>query len=172
MASDGSPRQQRFLAWGWAVIVLAIDIGLTGALNAVRFFVPGQPVGKGRPRISRAGNHARMFTPEKTVNYESIVRYAGHAAMAGRPMILGAVLVKLEIALQIPASWSAKKQSRADAGQILPVTKPDIDNIEKAIFDALNGVVWRDDVQVCDVVKVKRYGRSPGVHVEIKEHFQ
>ncbi|MEM5617407.1 RusA family crossover junction endodeoxyribonuclease [Pseudomonas aeruginosa] len=34
------------------------------------FTVPGEPVGKGRPRIGRVAGHARMFTPAKTANYE------------------------------------------------------------------------------------------------------
>ena len=138
-------------------------------MSAVRFFVPGQPVGKGRPRIGRAGPHARMFTPEKTVSYEAIVRHAGHVAMRGAAPLLGAVSARLAIVLQIPASWSAKKQAKAQAGLILPKTKPDIDNVEKAIFDALNGVAWRDDVQIVDVSKTKRYGLTPGVTVEFEE---
>ncbi|HFX1196683.1 TPA: RusA family crossover junction endodeoxyribonuclease, partial [Pseudomonas aeruginosa] len=32
-------------------------------LRPVMFTVPGEPVGKGRPRIGRVGAHARMFTP-------------------------------------------------------------------------------------------------------------
>ena len=39
----------------------------------IHFHIPGQPVGKGRPRIGKVGAHARMFTPAKTVNYESTV---------------------------------------------------------------------------------------------------
>lgn len=39
----------------------------------VMFTVPGEPVGKGRPRIGRVGAHARMFTPAKTANYEGLI---------------------------------------------------------------------------------------------------
>lgn len=39
----------------------------------INFHIPGQPVGKGRPRIGKVGAHARMFTPAKTVSYESTV---------------------------------------------------------------------------------------------------
>jgi Holliday junction resolvase RusA-like endonuclease len=138
-------------------------------MSSVRFFVPGQPVGKGRARIGRVGKHARMFTPEKTVSYENSVRHAGHVAMNGAAPLLGAIAARLAIVLQIPASWSEKKQAQAEAGTILPKTKPDIDNVEKAVFDALNGVAWRDDVQIVDVSKSKRYGRTPGVTVEFEE---
>jgi Holliday junction resolvase RusA-like endonuclease len=138
-------------------------------MSPLRFTVPGTPVGKGRPRLGKVGQHARMFTPEKTANYEGLVAHAGQQAMAGRPLILGAVAVVLDIVLDVPASWSGKQQRLALAGQRHPTKKPDIDNVEKAIFDGLNGVVWKDDVQVVDVCKRKRYGPVPGVTVEIEE---
>jgi Holliday junction resolvase RusA-like endonuclease len=134
----------------------------------ITFTVPGNPVGKGRPRMGRSGGFARMYTPEKTVSYESLVAMAGHEAMAGRSVLEAAVAVTMDIRVAIPASWSKKKRAAALAGQIRPTTKPDIDNVEKAIFDGLNGVTWKDDVQVVDVRKGKRYSDTPGVWVEIQ----
>jgi Holliday junction resolvase RusA-like endonuclease len=133
----------------------------------ITFTVPGQPVGKGRPRIAR-GAFARLYTPEKTASYESRVAMAGHIAMGDCAVLEGAVVVRLDIQVQIPASWSKVKQARALAGELHPTTKPDIDNVEKAIFDGLNGVVWKDDVQVVEVTKRKRYGEQPGVGVSIQ----
>lgn len=133
----------------------------------IRFTVPGQPVGKARPRIGRAGGFSRMYTPEKTVSYESLVGWTAAQAMAGRALLEGAVAVRLDIRVQIPASWSKKKQDLARCGGCWPVSKPDIDNVEKAIFDGLNGVVWKDDVQVVEVTKAKRYGEQPGVEVQV-----
>jgi Holliday junction resolvase RusA-like endonuclease len=131
----------------------------------IAFTVPGNPVGKGRPRVSRRGGFARMYTPEKTASYESLVALAGSQAMEGRPVLESACSVTLDIRVPIPASWSKKKQAAALAGELQPTTKPDIDNVEKAIFDGLNGVVWKDDVQVVAVTKCKRYSDAPGVHV-------
>lgn len=136
----------------------------------VTFHVPGQPEGKGRPRIGKTfGGHARAFTPDKTVAYEGKIAHVAQLAMNGRPLIEGPVFVHLEINLQVPASWSQKRQRLALAGTILPTKKPDIDNVEKAIFDAINGVVWKDDVQVIEVVKRKQYAGVPGVLVRIEQ---
>ncbi|MGI4776932.1 MAG: RusA family crossover junction endodeoxyribonuclease [Janthinobacterium lividum] len=137
-------------------------------MTAVVFTVPGQPYGKGRPRVGSVRGRARMFTPEKTVSYENLVTVYAQQAMAGRALIESAVDVSLHIVCQIPASWSKKKQAQAEAGTVYPTTKPDIDNVEKIVFDAINGVVWKDDVQVVDVAKTKRYGLVPGVSVRIE----
>lgn len=133
-------------------------------MSAVEFTVPGAPVGKGRPRMA-AG---RMYTPAKTASYESLVAYAAAAAMAGRPLLEGACSCILDIVLPIPASWSKKRQAQALEGSLYPTTKPDKDNVIKAVYDAMNGVVWRDDVQACLGMQVKRYGAVPCVRVRVE----
>ena len=131
------------------------------------FPVPGQPQGKGRPRVGKIGTHARLFTPAKTVAYEGLVAHAAQVAMAGRSPLQSAVGCKVFIDCQVPASWSHKKQRMAVAGEILPESKPDADNVVKAIFDGLNGVLWRDDVLVVDLRVRKRYAATPCVRVEV-----
>jgi Holliday junction resolvase RusA-like endonuclease len=133
----------------------------------IAFTVPGVPQGKGRPRVGRMGGHARMFTPAKTVAYEGLVAHAAAQAMGGMALIEGACVVEMQITVPVPASWSKKKQADALAGRIYPTTKPDKDNVIKAIYDGMNGVVWRDDVQAVDGTQRKRYGAVPGVWVQV-----
>lgn len=144
---------------------------MTGTLppdvGSIRFTVPGQPQGKGRPRVGTIGAHARMFTPAKTLAYEGFIALQAQIAMAGHDLVEGPVEVRMFIALKVPASWSQKKQRQALEGLVLPTTKPDKDNVIKAVFDALNGVVWKDDVQVVDLVSKKRYSTQPRVDVEV-----
>lgn len=133
----------------------------------IGFTVPGAPQGKGRPRVGRIAGQARMFTPAKTAAYEGLIAHAAHAALAGRPMLEGACAANLHIDCPVPASWSGKKQRAALAGEILPTSKPDIDNVLKAVADGCNGVLWRDDVLLVEVRVRKRYGATPGVRVEV-----
>jgi len=110
-----------------------------------------------------------MFTPAKTVSYESTVALFAAQAMAGRPLLTGPVNLQMRVDFAIPASWSMKKQRAAEAGLILPAVKPDADNVAKILCDAINGVVWKDDVQVVDLTLKKRYSMQPGVAVRIDE---
>ncbi|WP_237173024.1 RusA family crossover junction endodeoxyribonuclease [Paracandidimonas lactea] len=135
--------------------------------RAVSFMVPGKPVGKGRPRAAKRGRHITLYTPEETASYESTVALAAGQAMAGQPLIDGPVDVLMRIALPVPASWSQKKQREALAGTLVPTVKPDMDNVIKAVFDAINGVVWNDDTQVADLRVQRRYGAAPGVSVVV-----
>lgn len=133
----------------------------------VVFTVPGEPQGKGRPRIGRVGTQARMFTPAKTVAYEGLVALAAQEAMQGRELITGPVLIELHILHGTPQSMSKKRKAAALAGELIPMKKPDTDNVLKAICDGCNGVVWKDDVQATDGVFRRRYSETPGVRVRI-----
>lgn len=135
--------------------------------NPVSFVVPGEAVGKGRPKIGRVGGHARMFTPTKTANYESLIAVVAHEAMQGRELIAGPVLLEMKIFVSVAASWSKKKTAEALQGLVMPTKKPDADNVLKAICDGINGIVFKDDVQVVNVSMSKRFGETPGVLVRV-----
>ena len=49
------------------------------------------------------------------------------------------------------------KRLMAQRGILRPVVKPDIDNVAKAILDALNGVAFADDRQIVQVTCEKWY---------------
>ncbi len=49
-------------------------------------------------------------------------------------------------------------------------SKPDIDNLFKGVTDALNGIIWEDDSQICEVGRqAKIYGHEPRIEIEIEE---
>lgn len=137
----------------------------------IEFFVPGAPVGKGRPRAARRGAGVVMFTPEKTAGYEALVAAAASNAMRAEagPLFTGPLEAVLEMRIPIPASWSRAHKAAALAGAELPTSKPDIDNVAKAILDACNGVVFRDDAQVVMLAATKAFSDEPGVRVVIRE---
>ena len=85
-------------------------------MTSIVFIVPGQPQGKGRPRVGKIGGHARMFTPQKTVAYEGLISHAAQQAMQGRALIEGPVSVVVDMRCQVPASWSKTKQAQAING--------------------------------------------------------
>lgn len=134
----------------------------------VAFVIQGTPVGKGRPKFSRQGPFVRAYTPEKTANYENLVKVKAEQAMGGRPMIDGPVEVSIRLIVTPPASWSQKKKRDAMEGFIFPTSKPDIDNVLKGIMDACNEIVFKDDKQAVDVRVVKRYGQVASAAVEVR----
>jgi len=78
----------------------------------------------------------------------------------------GPVEVVVEAFMMVPASWSLRKRLSAIAGQIKPITKPDLDNIVKAL-DGMNGIVVVDDSQIVKLTATKRYSDIPQLIVTV-----
>lgn len=131
------------------------------------FHVAGAAIGKGRPRFARRGAHVIAYTPEKTKAYESEIKAAASAAMAGSQVITGAVHIDIVIHVEPPASWSKKRRAEALGDAVYPIGKPDIDNVTKGILDAMNGIVYADDKQVVQMTVAKRYFEPAGVVVRV-----
>jgi Holliday junction resolvase RusA-like endonuclease len=126
--------------------------------DPVTVVIGGEPVAKGRPRMTRRGF---AYTPSHTRKYEAHGRLAAQLAMNGRPPIEGPVRLELLAELPIPISWSAKKRSRAIVGDVLPCSRPDLDNYVKSAQDSINEIVIRDDSQIVEVSARKRYSTTP-----------
>jgi Holliday junction resolvase RusA-like endonuclease len=63
-----------------------------------------------------------------------------------------------------------KKNRSALENESLPVVKkPDLDNLEKSVLDAINGYAWVDDNQVTELNSKKLYSLNPRVEIEILE---
>jgi Holliday junction resolvase RusA-like endonuclease len=125
------------------------------------FTVPGEPRGWARARTSGA----RFFTDTKTRSEKQAV--AAWAMEAGARIIEGPVSVTLTAYLRIPKSAPKKLRAAMLAGAERPTKKPDGDNLAKLTMDALNGVCWRDDVQVVDLTVRKFWSDEPRLVVEI-----
>lgn len=148
-------------------------------VKVIKFTVPGQPQGKARARTFYNGNMGRMqsVTPEKTVLYENLIKSC-YEKKAEEDMIEGffngePVRMSIEAVFDIPKSKSKKVKAQMYTGAILPTKKPDADNIAKVVCDALNGVAYKDDTQVCSLTVIKRYTTAeengPGVEISISK---
>lgn len=122
------------------------------------FTVPGKPVGKQRPRTFQANGRTRTITPQKTKDYEEIVKWC-YYRIAKNEKFDGAVSVYICVFVKPPKSQKTE----------YPTQKPDVDNIAKTILDALNGIAWGDDSQVCELTIKKRFGEEDGVSVSINK---
>jgi Holliday junction resolvase RusA-like endonuclease len=132
----------------------------------MRFTVYGNPVAKGRPRFTRQGSFVKSYTPEKTVNYENLVKISFDMCEE-KEKLEGELAVSLMVYCSIPKSTSKKKKALMLNGDIRPTTKPDLDNIAKAILDSLNGRAFDDDKQVVSLIVQKYYSDTPRVEIEI-----
>lgn len=132
----------------------------------IKFNIPGEPVAKGRPRVTKSGF---AYTPEKTTNYENWVKMCFINKNKDFKPLENRVKVKLLAYFEIPKSVSKKKRCEMMDNIISPTKKPDTDNVAKAVLDSLNGLAYADDKQVVALLVQKYYSDRPRVEVEIEE---
>ena len=136
----------------------------------VKFTVPGEPKGKGRPKFARRGQYVQTYTPDATTNYENLVKLE-YERQCGRISFPKDAQLDMRIMayFSIPKSKSKKAKQLMKDKVIRPTKKPDMDNIVKIIADGLNGIAYHDDSQIVDTAVRKFYSENPRVVVTISE---
>ena len=137
-------------------------------MMTVTFTIPGSPQSKQRPRFSRKNGSVAVYTPEETANYESLVQFA-YLQQCGKAFLNGAICAEISTYFPVTQSASKKKKHAMVADEIKYIKKPDLDNVVKALLDALNGVAYHDDAQVCEMHVRKKYAEAPRVVVVLTE---
>ena len=129
----------------------------------VTFSVAGDPVPQPRPRVSTRGGFARAYVPAKHPVHayrEAIATAASAAGLTdtGLPLsvVIDAVFVR-------PRSHLTKSGVKPSA-PALP--RPDVDNLGKAVLDALQDVIG-DDTLVARLVVEKSWGTEGRTTVRI-----
>lgn len=135
----------------------------------VTFKVDADPVGKQRARYAKRGNFVQTYTPDKTRNYEALIKEAAIEAMGNSEILETPVNLYLYIRAPIPKSLPKKRLEACLNGLEKPIKKPDASNVLKSIEDAMNGVVYKDDSQIVNIHVAKVYSSVAGVDVCVKE---
>ena len=137
-------------------------------MKQVGFVIAGPPIGKGRPRFNTKTGHA--ITPEKTANYETLVKWGYQMQCEGFRFDDEAMLDMRIIAYYpIPKSGTKMVLEKKRKNLLRPTKKPDCDNVVKVIADALNQVAYKDDAQIVDCQVRKFFSEKPRVEVTIRQ---
>lgn len=142
-------------------------------MTHLQFTVYAVPVAQPRQRHRivnmRAGKSwVHNYTPAKDpVNsYKYQIKEKARTYMDGAPLLEGPLKLACHLFLPRPAKFDAKKYPQ---GPIWHTGKKDFDNLGKSVADALTGIVYRDDGQICWAEVAKRYhGRDEAPRVEIE----
>ena len=122
--------------------------------------IPGKPQAKQRARVGKWGG----YTPKPTADAEAHIQAIAMAA--GIDRMEGPLTMICKFVYAPPKSWSKRK--RQDAMGTWKTTKPDKDNLEKLVCDALNGIAYKDDAQLVASKVTKFYGQEDATYILIQ----
>jgi Holliday junction resolvase RusA-like endonuclease len=130
---------------------------------AITFSVTGDPVPQPRPRVSTVGGFGRAYVPKThpVHAYRQAVALAARAA--GLVQATAPVSVIVDAVFARPKSHLNKSGVKASA-PALP--RPDVDNLGKAVLDALQEVMG-DDTNVSRLLVEKTWGTEGRTTVRV-----
>jgi len=132
-------------------------------IEEIVFSIKVDPRGKGRPRFRSCGKFVQTYTDKVTKLYEKELielssSYAPLEPFSG-PISINTIFYK--------------KKPKCYPKRITQWTKkPDLDNMEKALWDAFNGIFWIDDAQIVDNSSSKRYSDHGHIDIIIRAFSQ
>lgn len=133
-------------------------------MRPVTFTVPGEPVPQPRPRVSTRGGFARAYVPSRHPVHAYREAIAEEAAKAGLEETGEPVEVIVDAVFARPKSHLTREGVKPTA-PVLP--RPDVDNVGKAVLDALQDVMG-DDTNVRRLVVEKSYGCEARTTIRIQ----
>ena len=146
-------------------------------MKSLTIFVPGLPVAQPRPRAVSFRGHARMYSPGTSNEWKACVI---HALRGNAGLFPAGVPLRCDLTFYLPrpkGHFGSGRNIHAlkSSAPKRPTGKPDRDNLDKAVCDAITAAgVWRDDSQVTDGRIRKRYcldGQS-GCEITITEDVE
>lgn len=111
------------------------------------FTIPTKPIPKERPRFTLTKRGFRVFTPQRTIQFEKLV--AQYALKARADAGLSLITAPLSLSITIKPDHITISVSPSPEPSWKP--RADIDNIAKAISDALQGVIYQNDRQIIEL---------------------
>ena len=139
------------------------------------FSILGKPITQKRHRHTSTGKYVRTYDPSKDdkaaflkkclvqrdpLEYKRIKPLEHH-------LVRGDYIdMYIEFCFPIPKGTS-KKDTADMLAMDCHIKRPDNDNLQKFVLDALNGYFWKDDCIVSNITASKIYSLHPCTNIEI-----
>ncbi len=136
-------------------------------MDKITFAIPGAPKAQKRHRHTKQGNFVRVYDPSAQDKKDFLLQAMKYAP---RVPYTGVVYVTVWFCLPRPKSHYRTGKFAGilkDSAPLWHISKSDLDNNIKLVFDSLNGVFWKDDSQICSLIAQKRYSSEPRTVIQI-----
>ncbi|MBO4127775.1 RusA family crossover junction endodeoxyribonuclease [Streptococcus suis] len=147
----------------------------------MRLIIPIEPKPQSRPRAGKRGRHATVYEDGKMVAWRKKCTELVRQLYDG-PYFYGAIKVDMTFYMPAPKSIAEPPKPRSKAKKVQEYedfineriyvnTKPDLDNLEKAVYDSISKaeIVWTDDNIIVEHTTRKVYSLRPRIEIELED---
>jgi len=119
-----------------------------------------------------ADGHIRSWQAPEVINEMNNIRYSITQQLPeGFIPINTGIKISLWFKFEVPKTYERKfaklEQESLFLTPFYKTTKPDIDNLQKMVLDAMQGVVFTNDALIYSLSATKILDRKPGITIEV-----
>ncbi len=140
--------------------------------EVLNFKILGEPKPKQSFRATIRAGHIHAYQPESVegATDDILTQVIAQLPQGHIPWDGG---IKVQMQFIFPFTQALRKnkavmESYKSGNKVLKTTKPDLDNLEKLVYDAMAYRVYVNDSQICNKFSEKIYGDIPGINISLK----
>jgi Holliday junction resolvase RusA-like endonuclease len=138
-------------------------------MSTITYFIPGLPKAQPRVKFASRGKFGKAYTPDTANDWKAMIMIESKKHFP--EMLTGPLQVSICFYFPRPKAHLNSKGELKPGAPLYHTSKPDRDNLDKCVLDALTQVgAWQDDTQVCAGSIDKRFvspGESAGARITI-----
>lgn len=140
-------------------------------MNKLEIIIPGVPISKARPRFARRGKFVTTYNPQESEEGRMLWEIRHHLPPDWTPLKTPTKIISIFYMKRPKAHYGSGTNSNKlkKNAPIIHISKPDLDNLQKMIYDCFNQIVWVDDSVVCEAYARKEYSDNPRTEIIISE---
>lgn len=132
-------------------------------MNDIHIHIPGIVAENKLPASSRTSKRTIIDGQSLRSDYKSWVKHCASEVMKRT----GARTIPQEVALHLIMDVIIARPTLVPEKVLCPVTKPNLDNIQKTVLGALEGIAYQTEHQIVSIRSVKRYGITDCVYLTL-----
>lgn len=147
----------------------------------MKFEIPIEPKPQSRPRAGKRYGQVGVYEDKKMLVWRKNCTLLVQRLYDG-PYFDGPIKVDMTFYMPAPKTISEPPKTKSKAKKVQQYDdfineriyvdkKPDLDNLEKAVYDSISkaGNVWADDNIIVEHLTRKVYSPNPRIAIEVKE---
>lgn len=136
------------------------------------FILHGNPKPKQSARHGVVNGQIRSWQPRQVTQETENIRYSLIQQLPeGFIPFDNGIEIEIQFFFEVPKGISNKFRKVSNTGAAMfKTTKPDLDNLQKLVLDAMQGVIFKNDALIYSLSSTKSFSETPGIRIVVNRN--